>query len=82
MMIVLKKHKNNSIDSTKTILKILDILAKDLNSALKMTKNEFLMNFLFESIKSNSELSTYAAQLLSSLSDHSEGKVKLRVVIR
>ena len=82
MMSVLKKHKNNSIDSTTTILKILDIFAKDLNSALKMTNNEFLMNFLFESIKSNSELSTYAAQLLSSLSDHSEGKVELRVVIR
>lgn len=78
MLFVLKKYKNNSIDGTQKILTILVIIANDLNSALNMIKNEFLMSFLLESIKSNCELSTYAAQLLSSLSDHSEGKVKLR----
>lgn len=79
MLFILKKYKNNSTKGTKEILKILDIIANDLYSALKMIKNEFLISFLFESMKSNHELSIYAAQLLSSLSDHSEGKFKLRL---
>ena len=81
MLIVLKKYKSNSIDSTQKILQILDIIANDLHPALKMIKNKFLMTFLFDNIKSNSEFSTYAAQLLSSLSDHSEGILKLSVIL-
>ncbi|CAO1413051.1 unnamed protein product [Diamesa serratosioi] len=77
MLIVLKKHKNNSTDITLKILEILDIIATDLYSALKMIKNNFLMSFLFESMKQNQVLSTNAAQLLNSLSDHSEVVDKL-----
>ncbi|CAO1402676.1 unnamed protein product [Diamesa hyperborea] len=77
LLFVLNKNKKMSVESTRKILMILDIIAKDLYSALKMIKNEFLVSFMFESIKYNYELSSYAAQLLSSLSDHTEVVDKL-----